>query len=52
MEIVLLHFESYITSLATQEFYDPYGNICFSVNEELRECLRLKLIKAVLLFKI
>jgi len=49
---VLKHYERYITVLATQQFYDAYGNPHWFVDESLRRRLETKLITKILTFKV
>lgn len=47
MKIVLQHFSGYIASLS----YDERGNVYFGVDEEIRERLQAKLMRAILTFR-
>ncbi|MBU8567155.1 helix-turn-helix domain-containing protein [Virgibacillus pantothenticus] len=52
MEVVVLHYGSYITSLSMRRLHDEYGNIFWGVDEDTRDRLRSKLMQSVLAFKI
>ena len=47
---VLKHYEGYIASLATIQFYDKQGRQRTGVDEDLRNRLEAKLITAILKF--
>ncbi|MBP2657037.1 MAG: hypothetical protein H6Q69_69 [Firmicutes bacterium] len=49
---VLNHYERYITTLASKELYDRYGNIYIFVDYELKIELQNKLIAGILKFRI
>ena len=51
MKIVLQHFSGYIASLPILQFYDERGNVYFGVDEEIRERLQAKLMRAILTFR-
>lgn len=51
MKTVVQHYEGYISSLATRKFRDERGNAYFGVDEDIRDRLRSRLIRAVLDFK-
>ena len=48
MKIVLQHFSGYIASLSMRKLYDERGNVYFGVDEEIRERLQAKLMRAIL----
>ena len=49
--IVLQHFSGYIARLSMRKLYDERGNVYFGVDEEIRERLQTKLMRAILTFK-
>lgn len=49
---VVQHYESYITEQAKRKMKDSFGNIYIGVDYEIRDELRLKLMKAIVAFKI
>lgn len=51
MKIVLQHYRSYIAHLSMQKIRDDSGNIYWGIDEDLRERLQAKLMRAVLNFK-
>ena len=51
MKIVVQHYESYIASLSMRKLRDERGNIYWGIDEDLRERLQAKLMRAVLNFK-
>ena len=51
MKIVLQHFSGYIARLSMRKLYDERGNVYFGVDEEIRERLQTKLMRAILTFK-
>ena len=51
MKIVLQHFSGYIASLSMRKLYDERGNVYFGVDEEIRERLQAKLMRAILTFR-
>ena len=51
MRIVVQHYESYIAYLSTRKLYDERGNAYYGVDEDIRDRLRSRLIRAVLDFK-
>ena len=51
MKIVVQHYESYIASLSMRKLRDERGNTYYGVDEDLRERLQAKLMRAVLNFK-
>lgn len=52
MKIVMRHYASYINHLSVQKLCDENGNTYWGVNEDLRDRLQSKLMRAVLSFKI
>ena len=52
IKAVLLHFEGYITALATWQMQDEYGNSHKYVNESLRDELRNRLLQGIRKFKV
>lgn len=52
MGIVVQQYQSYIGYLSMQKIRDDSGNTFWGVDEEIRERLQAKLMKAMLLFKI
>lgn len=51
MKQVLVHYERYITRLASKELYDRYGNLYICVDYELKTELQNKLIAGILKFR-
>ena len=51
MKLVLQHYQSYIAHLSMQNFRDESGNTYWGIDEDLRERLQAKLMRAVLNFK-
>ena len=52
MQIVVQHYESYIAYLSMRTFRDERGNTYYGIDEDIRDRLRSKLIRAVLSFKV
>lgn len=52
MNIVVQHYESYIASLSMRKLRDERGNIYWGIDEDIRDRLRSRLMRAVLSFKI
>ncbi|MDQ0273742.1 helix-turn-helix domain-containing protein [Cytobacillus purgationiresistens] len=52
MKVVVLHYESYMTSLSMCKIRDEHGNTYWGINEDTRDRLRTKLMQSVLAFKI
>ena len=46
-----LSYEDYIASLSMRKLYDERGNVYFGVDEEIRERLQAKLMRAILTFR-
>ena len=51
MKVVLQHYQSYIAHLSMTKIRDESGNIYWGIDEDLRERLQAKLMRAVLSFK-
>ena len=51
MKLVLQHYQSYIVHLSMQKIRDESGNTYWGIDEDLRERLQAKLMRAVLNFK-
>ena len=51
MKVVLQHYQSYIAYLSMQKIRDDSGNTYFGIDEEIREQLQAKLMRAILTFK-
>ena len=51
MNIVMQHYQSYIAHLSIRKIRDESGNIYYGIDEDLRERLQAKLMRAVLSFK-
>ena len=51
MKIVVQHYQSYIAHLSMKKIRDESGNTYYGVDEDLRERLQAKLMRAVLSFK-
>lgn len=51
MQVVVQHFSGYIASLSMRKLYDERGNAYYGVDEDIRERLQSKLMRAVLTFK-
>ena len=51
MKIVVQHYESYIASLSMRKLIDERGNTYYGIDEDIRDRLRSKLMRAVLSFK-
>ena len=52
MSIVVQHYESYIASLSMRKLRDERGNIYWGIDEDIRDRLRSRLMRAVLSFKV
>lgn len=52
MKIVLQHYQSYIAYLSMQKIRDESGNSYWGIDEEIRERLQAKLMRAVLTFRV
>lgn len=51
MKVVLQHFSGYIASLSMRKLYDERGNAYFGVDEDIRQRLQAKLMRAILTFR-
>ena len=52
VKTVVKHYEGYISSLATRRLRDERGNTYYGIDEDIRDRLNSRLIKAILEFKI
>ena len=52
MNIVVKHYDSYIASLSMRKLRDERGNTYWGIDEDIRDRLRSKLMRAVLSFKV
>ncbi|WP_101773820.1 helix-turn-helix domain-containing protein [Peptostreptococcus faecalis] len=52
MKIVVQHYQSYIAYLSMQKIRDESGNTYWGIDEDFRERLQSKLMRAVLTFKV
>ena len=52
MNIVVKHYDSYIASLSMRKLRDERGNIYWGIDEDIRDRLRSRLIRAVLTFTV
>lgn len=52
MKIVMQHYRSYIVQLSMRKICDESGNTYWGIDEDLRERLQAKLMRAVLSFKV
>lgn len=52
MAIVVKHYESYIASLSMRKLYDERGNVYWGIDEDIRDRLRSRLMRAVLSFEV
>ena len=52
MNIVCQHYVGYIAHLSMRKLRDERGNTYYGIDEDIRDCLRSKLMQAVLIFKI
>ena len=50
--LILAHYDRYISALCTRKMIDENGNIHSYVDEEMRNCLKVRLIKRTLDFQI
>ena len=51
LKTVLQHFSGYIASLSMRKLYDERGNAYYGVDEDIRERLQAKLMRAILTFR-
>ena len=52
MKIVVQHYESYIAVLSMRKLRDERGNTYYGIDEDIRDRLRSRLMRAVLDFKV
>ncbi|MDL2235844.1 helix-turn-helix domain-containing protein [Christensenellaceae bacterium OttesenSCG-928-L17] len=52
MKIVLQQYQSYIAYLSMQKIRDDSGNSYWGIDEDFRERLQAKLMRAILAFKV
>ena len=52
MSIVVQHYESYIASLSMRKLRDERGNTYYGIDEDIRDRLGSKLMRAVLSFEV
>lgn len=52
MNIVVKHYDSYIASLSMRKLRDERGNIYWGIDEDIRDRLRSRLMRAVLTFTV
>ena len=52
MKIVVQHYESYIATLSMRKLRDERSIIYYGIDEDIRDRLRSKLMRAVLSFKV
>ena len=52
MQIVIHHYDSYIATLSMRKLRDERGNRYYGIDEDIRDRLRSKLMRAVLSFKV
>ena len=52
MAIVVKNYESYIASLSMCKLYDERGNVYWGIDEDIRDRLRSRLMRAVLSFEV
>ena len=52
MKMVMQHYEGYIASLSIRKLCDERGNTYYGIDEDIRDRLRSRLIRAVLNFEI
>ena len=52
MAIVVKHYESYIASLSMRKLHDERGNVYWGIDEDIRDRLRSRLMRAVLSFEV
>ena len=51
-KLVLQHYQSYIAHLSMQKIRDESGNTYWGIDEDIRDRLRSRLMRAVLSFKV
>ena len=47
---VIRHYSGYIAAMSVRKSYDKNGNVCFTVDEDIRRRLETKLTIAILTF--
>ena len=52
MKIIVQHYESYIAVLSMRKLRDERGNFYYGIDEDIRDRLRSRLMRAVLDFKV
>lgn len=52
MNLVVKHYDSYIASLSMRKLRDERGNIYWGIDEDIRDRLRSRLMRAVLTFTV
>lgn len=52
MNIVVQHYESYMASLSMRKLRDERGNTYWGIDEDIRDRLRSRLMRAVLSFEV
>lgn len=52
MNLVVQHYESYIASLSMRKLRDERGNTYWGIDEDIRDRLRSRLMRAVLSFEV
>ncbi len=52
MAIVVKHYESYIASLSMRKLRDERGNTYWGIDDDIRDRLRSRLMRAVLSFEV
>ena len=52
MKLVLQHYRGYIAHLSMQKIRDESGNTYWGIDEDIRDRLRSRLMRAVLSFKV
>lgn len=52
MNIVVQHYAGYIAHLSMRNLRDERGNTYYGIDEDIRDCLRSKLMQAILVFKV
>lgn len=52
IKIVVQHYESYIAILSMRKLRDERGNAYYGIDEDIRDCLRSELMRAVISFKV
>ena len=52
MNIVVKHYDSYIASLSMRKLRDERGNTYWGIDEDIRDRLRSRLMRAILTFTV